>query len=64
MRIARQGPVAKISLESAKRQALLQVIEQNHWNMTLVAAHFKISRNTLYRKIKEYRLPEAEYLLD
>jgi len=48
-----------ISLESAERQALLQVIEQNHWNMTLVAAHFKISRNTLYRKIKRHGIPIA-----
>jgi sigma-54 dependent transcriptional regulator, acetoin dehydrogenase operon transcriptional activator AcoR len=44
----------QISLESAERQALIQVIEENHWNMTLVAAHFKISRNTLYRKIKRH----------
>ena len=53
------GTGAKISLESAERQALLQVIEQNHWNMTLVAGHFKISRNTLYRKIKRHGIPIA-----
>jgi transcriptional regulator of acetoin/glycerol metabolism len=53
------GTAANISLESAERQALLQVIEQNHWNMTLVAAHFKISRNTLYRKIKRHGIPIA-----
>lgn len=50
---------ALISLENAERQALVQVIEQNHWNMTLVAAHFKISRNTLYRKIKRHGIPIA-----
>jgi transcriptional regulator of acetoin/glycerol metabolism len=44
---------------SAERQALVHVIEQNHWNMTLVAAHFKISRNTLYRKIKRHGIPIA-----
>ncbi|HLW24384.1 MAG TPA: sigma-54-dependent Fis family transcriptional regulator [Steroidobacteraceae bacterium] len=43
-----------ISLASAERQALLKVIEQHQWNMTLVAAHFGISRNTLYRKIKRH----------
>ncbi len=53
------GAAAGISLESAERQALLQVIEQNHWNMTVVAAHFKISRNTLYRKIKRHGIPIA-----
>jgi transcriptional regulator of acetoin/glycerol metabolism len=49
----------QISLESAERQALVQVIEQNRWNMTLVAAHLKISRNTLYRKIKRHGIPIA-----
>ncbi|MDE2349941.1 MAG: sigma-54-dependent Fis family transcriptional regulator [Gammaproteobacteria bacterium] len=48
-----------ISLASAERQALIQVIEQHHWNMTLVAAHLKISRNTLYRKIKRHAIPIA-----
>jgi transcriptional regulator of acetoin/glycerol metabolism len=54
------GTGAQISLESAERQALVQVIEQNHWNMTLVAAHFKISRNTLYRKVKRHGIPIAQ----
>lgn len=54
------GTGAAISLESAERQALVQVIEQNRWNMTLVAAHFKISRNTLYRKIKRHGIPIAK----
>jgi transcriptional regulator of acetoin/glycerol metabolism len=53
------GSGSHISLESAERQALVQVIEQNHWNMTLVAAHFNISRNTLYRKIKRHAIPIA-----
>jgi transcriptional regulator of acetoin/glycerol metabolism len=53
------GTGAQISLASAERQALVQVIEQNNWNMTLVAAHFKISRNTLYRKIKRHGIPIA-----
>ena len=53
------GTGAQISLASAERQALVQVIKQNNWNMTLVAAHFKISRNTLYRKIKRHGIPIA-----
>jgi transcriptional regulator of acetoin/glycerol metabolism len=53
------GACVSISLQGAERQALLQVIEQNHWNMTLVAAHFKISRNSLYRKIKRHDIPIA-----
>ncbi|HUX73307.1 MAG TPA: sigma-54-dependent Fis family transcriptional regulator [Steroidobacteraceae bacterium] len=55
----RAGKVLPISLQSAERQALVQVIELHHWNMTLVAAHLKISRNTLYRKIKRHAIPIA-----
>lgn len=58
-RSAAQHKCDRISLESAERQALHQVIEQNHWNVTLVAAQFKISRNTLYRKIKRHGIPIA-----
>ncbi|NNM61905.1 MAG: sigma-54-dependent Fis family transcriptional regulator [Steroidobacteraceae bacterium] len=46
-----------ISLASAERHALIQVMESHHWNMTLVARHLKISRNTLYRKIKRHAIP-------
>jgi len=42
------------SLESAERGVLLRVIEQHQWVMSRVAAHFGISRNTLYRKIKRH----------
>jgi transcriptional regulator of acetoin/glycerol metabolism len=54
----------EVSLESAERDALLRVIEQHAWVMSRVAAHFGISRNTLYRKIKRHgislaRPPEA-----
>ncbi len=42
------------SLESAERGVLLRVIEQHQWIMSRVAAHFGISRNTLYRKIKRH----------
>ncbi len=54
-----RGPrkVPQISLQSAERQALLQVIEQYRWNMTRVAEHLQISRNTLYRKIKRHSIP-------
>lgn len=50
-----------ISLAGAERQALIRVIEQNNWNMTLVAAHFRISRNTLYRKIKRHGIRIARH---
>jgi transcriptional regulator of acetoin/glycerol metabolism len=47
-------PQARVSLESAERGVLLRVIEQHQWVMSRVAAHFGISRNTLYRKIKRH----------
>ncbi len=47
-------PEARVSLESAERGVLLRVIEQHQWVMSRVAAHFGISRNTLYRKIKRH----------
>ena len=49
-----EGPV---SFESAERSALMRVIEQHGWVMSRVAAHFGISRNTLYRKIKRHAIP-------
>jgi transcriptional regulator of acetoin/glycerol metabolism len=54
-------PSDPISLAGAERQALIRVIEQNNWNMTLVAAHFRISRNTLYRKIKRHGIRIARH---
>jgi len=42
------------SLEIAERQALLEVIERNGWNMTQVAAQLRLSRNTLYRKLRRH----------
>ena len=54
-------PSDPISLAGAERQALIRVIEQNAWNMTQVAAHFRISRNTLYRKIKRHGIRIERY---
>jgi transcriptional regulator of acetoin/glycerol metabolism len=53
----RPQAAAPISLATAERQALLLVIEQYRWNMSLVAQHFHISRNTLYRKVKRHGIP-------
>ncbi len=41
-------------LESAERQALLEAMQAQGWNMTRVAAKLGISRNTLYRKINRH----------
>jgi sigma-54 dependent transcriptional regulator, acetoin dehydrogenase operon transcriptional activator AcoR len=47
-------PAGEVSLQSAERDALMRAIELHQGNMTLVAAHLSISRNTLYRKIKRH----------
>ncbi len=47
------------SLARAEYTALLQAIEQNHWVMSRVAAQLRISRNTLYRKIKAHGIQIA-----
>ncbi|HLZ99930.1 MAG TPA: sigma 54-interacting transcriptional regulator, partial [Steroidobacteraceae bacterium] len=46
-----------ITFETAERDALLRVMEQHRWVMSHVAAHFGVSRNTLYRKIKRHGIP-------
>jgi sigma-54 dependent transcriptional regulator, acetoin dehydrogenase operon transcriptional activator AcoR len=41
-------------LKNAERQALLGVMQAQGWNMSRVAQTLGISRNTLYRKIKQH----------
>jgi len=54
--VAPAGAAESVSLQGAERMVLLKVIDTYHWNMTLVARHLKISRNTLYRKIKRHAI--------
>ena len=54
-----RSPVQKtceLPLEVAERQALLTTLEQCHWHMTHSAKQLGISRNTLYRKIRKYKI--------
>jgi transcriptional regulator of acetoin/glycerol metabolism len=62
-RVARDGtsagervsaPPPRSALNQAERQALLDTIERNSWNMTRTAAELGLSRNTLYRKLKRH----------
>jgi transcriptional regulator of acetoin/glycerol metabolism len=52
---------APTSLQFAERQALLEVIEQNNWNMTQTALQLGLSRNTLYRKLKRHGIPAGAW---
>lgn len=47
-------PGSKTALEAAERHALLAVLEARHWQLTRVAEHLGISRNTLYRKLRKH----------
>ncbi|MBK8335619.1 MAG: sigma-54-dependent Fis family transcriptional regulator [Sterolibacteriaceae bacterium] len=44
------------SLESAEREALLQVLERHRWNITSLAQELDTSRNTIYRKMKRLNI--------
>jgi transcriptional regulator of acetoin/glycerol metabolism len=43
-------------LRHAERDALLQELEKHHWNVSSTARRLKISRNTLYRKLRRCRI--------
>jgi transcriptional regulator of acetoin/glycerol metabolism len=42
------------TLDAAERVALLDVLRQLRWHMTLTAEHLGVSRNTLYRKLRKH----------
>ncbi|WP_405120028.1 sigma-54-dependent Fis family transcriptional regulator [Pseudomonas leptonychotis] len=46
-------------LGDAERQALLAVLEAQHWHMSRSAAQLGISRNTLYRKLRKHGVARA-----
>jgi sigma-54 dependent transcriptional regulator, acetoin dehydrogenase operon transcriptional activator AcoR len=47
------------ALDLAERDALLRVLEETHWNVSLVAKNLGLSRNTLYRRMKRYGINPA-----
>jgi len=48
------GPGPANPLDVAERDAILRELESGHWNVTRVASRLSVSRNTLYRKMKQY----------
>ena len=50
------APVRTFSLEATERDAIFRAIEAGGGNLSLVAKTLKISRSTLYRKMKHYGL--------
>lgn len=47
-------------LDAAEKEAILLALAANCWNMTNTASQLKMSRNTLYRKLKKHGLPNAK----
>jgi PAS domain S-box-containing protein len=54
-----KAPIAKLPLEDAEMQAILSSLEKNEYNRTRTANDLAISRNTLWRKMKKYRISGA-----
>ncbi|MFA9461181.1 sigma-54-dependent Fis family transcriptional regulator [Thiohalorhabdus sp. Cl-TMA] len=42
------------ALEMAERETLQRMLDENHWNVSATAEQLNLSRNTLYRKMKQY----------
>jgi sigma-54 dependent transcriptional regulator, acetoin dehydrogenase operon transcriptional activator AcoR len=54
-------PAPLLSPEQAQeRQALLNVLEAQRWNVSHVAKSLHISRNTLYRRMHKLRIPVTQ----
>ena len=47
------------ALGLAERDALLRMLQDLHWNVSLVAKNLGLSRNTLYRRMKRYGINPA-----
>ncbi|WP_062152143.1 sigma-54-dependent Fis family transcriptional regulator [Beggiatoa leptomitoformis] len=43
-------------LDSAEKNVILQTLEHHRWNITNTAVSLKMSRNTLYRKMKKHAI--------
>ncbi|MGN6389183.1 MAG: sigma-54-dependent Fis family transcriptional regulator [Burkholderiaceae bacterium] len=55
--IAADAPPCGLNpLESAEREALLQVLRQSRWNISIVARQLQVGRNTLYRKLERLNI--------
>lgn len=44
--------------EQSERDALVAALQRNRWNVSRTATMLKVSRNTLYRKMHQFRIPK------
>jgi transcriptional regulator of acetoin/glycerol metabolism len=52
-----ESPVPLNPMLANERQTLLQLLEQQRWNVSQVAKTLNVSRNTLYRKLHKLHIP-------
>ncbi len=52
-----ESPVPLNPMLANERQTLLQLLEQQRWNVSQVAKTLDVSRNTLYRKLHKLHIP-------
>ena len=48
------------SAQLQERQALLDLLEKQRWNVSHVAKDLHVSRNTLYRRMHRLRIPVTQ----
>lgn len=44
--------------EQSERDTLVAALQRNRWNVSRTASTLKVSRNTLYRKMNQFRIPK------
>jgi transcriptional regulator of acetoin/glycerol metabolism len=54
----RSAPIGATMIERAERHALLQALQKSSGNRSQAAAILGVSRATIYRKIKQYKLQD------
>jgi sigma-54 dependent transcriptional regulator, acetoin dehydrogenase operon transcriptional activator AcoR len=54
--VAEEAAVALGPIDANERRVLLELLEQQRWNVSKVAKSLGISRNTLYRKLHRLRI--------
>jgi DNA-binding NtrC family response regulator len=53
------GPKVILPLHEVEKRAIIEALEQTRGDRTLAAMMLGIGRTTLYRKLKEYQLPDG-----
>jgi transcriptional regulator of acetoin/glycerol metabolism len=58
---ARPSTVGSMSEQEPDGSHLLETLRRNYWNITAVSEELNISRSTVYRQMKRYRIVQPNY---